>query len=255
MSLGLAVVRSSGTGLDGTVTDLQSPAAPSTGAVLAGVPSTAGFPTVAGVPSVAGTPTVERRVLIAAAIATFRELPFHRVTMATVAARAAVSIDEVLAHFPTWDGLLLATLDRWNLSRMIPITPLLETHGTVWFLRGIVTATAADPAMSRFLLAMLNIAAVPDEPIAPMLLGRWADFHRLIQDNLAKDVELGREPSTMVPASGAEQLIAIYEGLQLQFLARPGLDLVASFDRAVTRLREGWRQSYIPPVWDIGSAA
>ncbi|KQO63831.1 TetR/AcrR family transcriptional regulator [Curtobacterium sp. Leaf261] len=240
------------------MTDLQSSPVPTIGdRAHRGPASAVDAPVIAvGAPVIAvDAPVIDRGAVIAAAITTFREMPFHRVTIVDVAARAEVPVAEVRAHFPNWDGLVLATLDRWNLARMIPITPLLASHGTVRFLRGIAEATALDPALTRFLMAMSNIAATPDEPIAPMLTSRWTDFYRLVEANLAHDVALGREPSTMVPASGAEQLVAIYEGLQLQYMVRPGLDLVASFDRAVSRLREGWRQSYIPPLWDIGPTA
>lgn len=50
---------------------------------------------------------------------------------------------------------------------------------------------------------------------------------------------------------GAEQLIAVYEGLQMQSLLRPHLDLLASYDRAVARLRDGWASSRSLPVWQL----
>lgn len=55
---------------------------------------------------------------------------------------------------------------------------------------------------------------------------------------------------------GAEHLIALYEGLQLQALLRAELDLVAAFDRAVARFERGWMDRYEPQaarrlaMWD-----
>jgi AcrR family transcriptional regulator len=192
-----------------------------------------------------------RKAVVVAMIEMLHVKPFHQATTEEVADRAGISLAELRVHFPTDTGLMLAAVDRWNITRMQPIMPLLASHGTVAFLHGIVASTMRDPALPRFLIALVNVAATPDDPAAPHLQSRWNDFRRLIQESLAKDVEVGREPSTMSPDSGAEQLVAIYEGLQLQFLVRPDMDLVASFDRAVTRLREGWRRSYIPPVWEI----
>lgn len=55
----------------------------------------------------------------------------------------------------------------------------------------------------------------------------------------------------MEPARGAEQLIALYEGLQMQSMVRPGMDLLEAYDPAITRLRAGWSQAYVAPVWDL----
>lgn len=118
---------------------------------------------------------------------------------------------------------------------------------------GVVAAAAGVDldVVARFLTATLNIAASPEHPLAPMLHARWRRFHAFVQHALERDVLLGREPGTMEPARGSEQLLATYEGLQLQSMVRPEMDLLEAFDRAVTRLREGWSRAYVPPVWEL----
>lgn len=192
-----------------------------------------------------------RSAVVDGMIQALRYRPLHEVTPAVVAAEAGASIDVIGRMFPSWDGLLLATIDRWNDRRTTPLMPTAEQHGTVSFLRAIVIANIADPSLMRFLTATLNIAAAPEHPLAPMLHSRWRRFQTFVQDSLERDILLGREPRTMEPARGAEQLLATYEGLQLQSMVRPEMDLLESFDRAVTRLREGWSRTYIPPVWDL----
>ncbi|KQO64250.1 hypothetical protein ASF23_16950 [Curtobacterium sp. Leaf261] len=181
----------------------------------------------------------------------FRAYAFHEASYALLAATANLSLSDIQRHFPSWEGLVLATIDRWNEQRMAPIVPVAATHGTVRFLRGIVTANIADPALMRMLAATVNIAATPGHPMAPHLHERWHRFHLMVQNSLEHDVETGREPATMNPPRGAEQLIALYEGLQLQSMVRPDMDLLDAYDRAITRLREGWKQAYIKPVWEI----
>lgn len=192
-----------------------------------------------------------RRAIVNGAIRAFRELPFHEVTFEVVAAEAEVETDMIVRQFGTFDGLVLATLDRWNLTRMAPVLPLAERRGAVGFLRGIVEANIADPAFMRFLTALLNMAAMPEHPLAHPLRQDWRQFHQLVQQQLAADIRSGLEPSTMEPARGAEQLIAMYEGLQFQAMVRPGMDLLDSYDRAVTRLRTGWARAYVKPVWEL----
>ena len=192
-----------------------------------------------------------RSTIIGGMIRALRSRPLHEVTSAVVAAEAGESVDAVVRTFPSWDGLLLATIDRWNDERTASLMPLAEQHGTVPFLRAIVTANVADPSLMRFLTATLNIAASPEHPLAPMLHSRWRRFHDFVQHSLERDILLAREPRTMEPARGSEQLLATYEGLQLQSMVRPEMHLLEAFDRAVTRLREGWSLEYVPPVWDL----
>lgn len=187
-------------------------------------------------------------------IRVLRVRPLHEADCSVVAREAGVSEEQLNGLFPSWDSLLLATIDYWAGGRNAALMPIAEQFGTVRFLRAIVTANIADPALMRFLTSTLSISATPDHKLAPMLHGRWRRFYAFVQHSLERDILLGREPDTMEPARGAEQLISSYEGLQLQSMVRPDMDLLDSFDRAVTRLREGWSRTYVAPVWDLDLA-
>jgi AcrR family transcriptional regulator len=189
--------------------------------------------------------------IVEAAIGLFRSKPLHHVTLEQVAAAAGIALDVVTAAFPTLDDLAVATVAAWNLRRTAPLVPIADRHGAVAFLRSIVLANAADPALMRLLTSVAPIAATPGLPTAHLLQTAWIHFHAIVQRALTEDIAVGREPATMEPARGAEQLIALYEGLQLQSMVRPHMDVVEAFDRAVTRLRDGWSRSYTPAVWDI----
>ena len=192
-----------------------------------------------------------RQRVVRAAIGVLRERALTDVTLADVAAAGGLEPGVVEIEFGGMHELVIEVIRVWNRERMAPLQTVAERWGAVAFLRAIVAANLADPALMRLMTAMVNIAGTPNHPIAPLLQQQWVQFHAHVQRALTRDIEVGREPSTMQPASGAEQLIAVYEGLQLQSLLRPNMDLMASFDRAVTRLRDGWSQSYAPPTWDI----
>jgi AcrR family transcriptional regulator len=204
-------------------------------------------------PSAQPTDTAQdpRRPIIAAAIEVLHHLPFHHMTLDRVAATAGLDVAEVAALFPTTDELTVAVIEVWNGRRMAPILPIAHERGAAAFLRAIVAANVEDPALMRLLAAVASIAASPTLPMAETLRTQWIRFHALVQRALAHDVATGREPATMEPARGAEQLIALYEGLQLQSMVRPHLDVLEAYDRAVTRLRDGWSKAYVPPVWEI----
>lgn len=202
-------------------------------------------------PSASPSGADEWLTLVTAAIGLFRAHDFHRVSLELVAATADCPLETVQETFSSLDDLVFAVIEVWNAERMEPIIPVAEEHGAVAFLRAIVQANIADPALMRLLTATVNIVAGRTSPIAPLLQQRWLQFHAFVQRALARDIELGREPSTMEPARGAEQLIALYEGLQLQSMVRPAMHLLEAYDRAAHRLRDGWSHAYSTPVWDI----
>jgi hypothetical protein len=85
--------------------------------------------------------------------------------------------------------------------------------------------------------------------MADGLQRQWFQFHALVERALTRDVALGRE-SLLEPSRAAEQLIAMYEGLQLQSMMRPGMDLIDAFDHGVAQLRIGWANP-VHQVWEI----
>jgi hypothetical protein len=62
-----------------------------------------------------------------------------------------------------------------------------------------------------------------------------------------RDVVAGREPRGMQPRHAAEQLLALFEGLQLQAMLRDDTDLLGGYDQAVARMRVGWRAAAAEP--------
>ncbi|MBW4042644.1 MAG: TetR family transcriptional regulator [Acidobacteria bacterium] len=188
--------------------------------------------------------------IVQAAIVSFRARAFHEVTLEVVAAESGLSLDTVLERFPTTADLMVATVQVWNAERMAVAVPIAERHGAVPFLRLLVQANIEDPSLVRLLTAVVNIAATPDHPMAGALQRQWIQFHALVERALTRDVALERESAALDASRGAEQLIAVYEGLQLQAMVRPGMHLLDAFDHAVAVLRTGWSHSS-PQVWEI----
>jgi AcrR family transcriptional regulator len=187
--------------------------------------------------------------VVQAAIRAFQVRAFHEVTLEVVAAEAGLPLATVVERFPTRDDLVVGTVQVWNAERMAVAVPLAERHGAVMFLRVLVQSNVEDPSLSRLLTAVVNIAATPDHPMAYALQRQWIQFHALVERALARDVSLGRE-SLLEPSRAAEQLIAMYEGLQLQSMMRPGMDLLDAFDHGVAQLRIAWANP-VPQVWEL----
>lgn len=157
-----------------------------------------------------------------------------------VATIAGVTSEVVQEQFPTWDSLMTVAITRWHEARMAPLHAVAANAGAVAFLQKIVEANAQDPHLIRLLINSLTVGSDPSHPASMFLRHQYESFYRAIRDILVQDIAVGREPATLDPGRGAEQLIALYEGLQIQSLLRSGVDVVSAFRRAMTDLHDGW---------------
>lgn len=167
-----------------------------------------------------------------------------RLSSQAVADLAGVDVEEVEQQFPTKDSMLATVVEHWAGAISDPLLPLADSHGAVSYMQALVRAFSFEPQLMRLLATVLGASTDPDAPGASYYQTIYARFAATIRDALRRDVESGREPSTMQPERGAQQLLALYDGLRMQSLLLPGQHIVPDFDRAVTRLRRGWSEPY-----------
>lgn len=199
----------------------------------------------------AGEPALvaDRIDVVEATIRVLQRLDYHEATHDEVAAELGVDVDAITRHFPSWDGLVIATMERWMSGRQAAVWDVALSRGAVPFLRELVKVNLAEPALARLQLAILCAASNPNHSGHSYIRQQYMTLFGYIQHALGQDIAAGREPATMQPARGAEQLLAIYEGLQVQAMMRD-FDLLEAFDRAATRLRHSWAEEYTTP--DLG---
>jgi AcrR family transcriptional regulator len=180
-----------------------------------------------------------------AAIDTFRIGNFHSVRVEDVACMAHVSVDEILRVFPSWDLLVVSVAAKWSGGPRRALVEVAENEGAVPYMRALLVTATKDPAVIRMRMALIAAASDPSHPAAGWYRGQYDRFTQDIALFLTRDIVAKREPRTMTPRHAAEQLIALYEGLQMQSMMMDNADLLASWDRAVTRMRAGWATAYI----------
>jgi AcrR family transcriptional regulator len=175
-----------------------------------------------------------------AAIDAVRQHGTLRPDSAMVADAAGVTAAVVQEQFPTWDSLMTVAITRWHEGRIGPLRAVAATSGAVAFLQKVVEANAQDPHLTRLLISSLTVGSDDSHPASTFLRHQYDSFYRAIREVLVLDIAAGREPATLDPGRGAEQLLALYEGLQLQAMLRPNVDVVSAFRRAMTDLHDGW---------------
>jgi hypothetical protein len=175
-----------------------------------------------------------------------------RFSLDVAAVHAGMTADAVREFFPTDRALLAATVERWTQAISAPLVPLIAEKGTVAFLHALMAAHAEEPALMELLAYSLASSADASLDGADYYRSMYLRFREAIHGGLVADVREGREPSTMDPARGTKQLLALYDGLRLQALLTSDTDVVNEFDRAATRMRRGWSEQYEQSqYWDI----
>ncbi|WIB11549.1 TetR/AcrR family transcriptional regulator [Curtobacterium sp. MCPF17_052] len=152
------------------------------------------------VAAAAAAATLHLRIrIVGATVDLLRDVPFHEARVEHVAERLDISTYELQQHFPSWDGLVLAAVDRWNGARMDEVTREVGNGSTVELLRAIVASNADDPALMRLLVALLSVAGNPEHAMSTYLRSRYQLFFSQVKRGLEHDIAVGRAPHTMDP--------------------------------------------------------
>lgn len=183
--------------------------------------------------------------IVSAGIFAYRAADFHEVGAAEVAQHADVTVDEFRRAFPVWELFIIAVIDRWSTAQQAALRQVAEQEGAVAHVRVRLETGLADPALVRLRLALLSAASNPGHAAAGWFRRQYELTFEDLTLALVRDVVMGRESRGVSPRLAAEQLLALYEGLQLQSLLRDEPDLLPGFDRAVARMRVGWRSALI----------
>ncbi|PZE27440.1 MULTISPECIES: TetR family transcriptional regulator C-terminal domain-containing protein [unclassified Curtobacterium] len=187
---------------------------------------------------------------VRAAIRAYRLHPFDTVDAAVVAEVAGIPLETVERLFPTWHALLLVTYDRWaqlrGTRRKNPPTCTIE------HVRLTLAEDVADPGLVRVLAGLITVAS-SESGFAELFRKRFEEYAEQLTVGLQRDFDKGSEEAGIPAYQAATQLLAVYEGLQIQMLVRPHIDVLVEFDRAANTLRQGWKRHAVPS-WDLDEA-
>lgn len=185
--------------------------------------------------------------IVRGAIRAYRLHPFDQVDAAVVAEVSGITTETVARVFPTWDALLLVTYDRWTQLRGTRRS--VQPTCTIEHVRMTLAEDVADPGLVRVLAGVVNIAAA-ESGFAELFRKRFEEYVGQLTAGLQRDFDAGTERSVVSADVAATQLLALYEGLQIQMLVRPHIDVLVEYDRAVRTLRQGWQERDVP-AWDL----
>ncbi|MFD9204843.1 TetR/AcrR family transcriptional regulator [Streptomyces sioyaensis] len=166
--------------------------------------------------------------MLQAAMELIAERGYRRTSLAAVAERAGLSQQGLLHHFPTKELLLVGVLearDRWDLASAAAASGSRRT-GT---LAALVDYNATRPGIVRTYTVLSADSVTEDHPARAFFESRF----RFVRSALAEALraECGDTlPGGLTPEQAAPLLVAVMDGLQLQWLLDPQeVDMPAAF--------------------------
>ena len=177
--------------------------------------------------------------IVDAAIEVFATQGFRASSLREVAARVGLSQAGLLHHFGSKEALLVAVLEsreRSSLSRA-------EGLSAVDALRALVADSVANPGLIRLFTVLSAEATDPEHPAHEWVTRRYAATRHEFTEALRQLQAEGGLSRDADPAAVAAQTVAVFDGLQLQWLLNPTLDLVAAVDHYIATLEAAYGPS------------
>jgi AcrR family transcriptional regulator len=182
----------------------------------------------------------ERRdAILAAANEVFATRGFRGASLATIATRVGLSEPGLLHHFGSKEGLLLELLklrDQHDLER---IARAFEAHAqTLDVLVELCRQNAERPGIVRLFTILAAESVDDDHPAHDWFLERYRVRRRELVAALGDEQREGRIAADLDVGALAAQILALFDGLQIQWLLEPGsIDMVAVLEDFLDRLR------------------
>lgn len=175
----------------------------------------------------------KRAEIIERATALFGEAGYRGSSLREIAARCGISHPGLLHHFPTKESLLIAVLehrDEQDVERFLtpPVVGVDQLRRLV--------ALAAHNETRRGIVELFAVlsaeATAPDHPAHPYFVERYRASIGSTEAAYATAREAGALRDGVDPLVAARELVALMDGLQLQWLLDGGATPMAAVIRA-----------------------
>jgi AcrR family transcriptional regulator len=180
-----------------------------------------------------------REEILAAANDVFAAQGFHGASLASIATRVGLSEPGLLHHFPSKEHLLLELLALRHEHDSERVARALADHeGYLDALLGLCRENQGTAGLVRLFTILVGESVDADHPAHEWMVERYRGLRERFVGRIEAEQRAGRIASGLDPRALAPQLIAMFDGLQLQWLLDPeAVDLSAVFADFLDRLR------------------
>lgn len=162
-------------------------------------------------------PEARREEILEAALELFAERGYRGASLALIAERVGLTQQGLLHYFPTKEKLLvevLALRDERDVARLWP-------HGGLDALASIVELNTGRRGMVQSYTVLSADSVTEDHPAREFFTERYAKLREAVAQEIAEDAGITL-PEGMDARDAAAMLIAVMDGLQLQWLLSGG---------------------------------
>ncbi len=167
-----------------------------------------------------------RALILDTALAAFAESGYRGTSVRDIATRCGLTHPALLYHFPTKADLLMAVLGRRDDSegRAVGFD---ELHGRALLDHLVDTArrNAARRGVVELYATLSAESTEPGHPAHAYFVERYARLRETVGRAYTELARAGELRPGIVPETAARQLVALMDGLQIQWLLDPELDM------------------------------
>lgn len=184
---------------------------------------------------------VVRDAALRAAVDLIAHQGFAATSMAQVAEAAGISPSGLAHHFPSKKALLGAVLAYRD---VMDDGPSPEKGEEPWsFFDQMVDIAAVNSTRRQLVLlytTMVGEAVTEDHPAHSWMTGHFRDAFASLMECVERDQRTGHVRTDAPAETLARQMVALMDGLQVQWLLDPSVDMVAILRRYVDDLKVTW---------------
>jgi len=183
-----------------------------------------------------------REQIVRSASAVFAEFGYAGGSIRAIAAAVGVSSATLIQYFGSKEGLLEAVLEDWNRQTGKLFSPDLQGLAYLRALAGLMTFHVSHRGFIELFLTMAAESSSPTHPARAFIRQRYdqAVERTILHMRIARDRGEIAALTEREIATEVRMLIAAMDGLELQWLIDPDVDLVALFDEYMDIAIKRW---------------
>lgn len=183
----------------------------------------------------AKTPQRHEQIL-ATALEVFAEHGFNGSTVREIAERTGLSATGILHHFGSKTALLQAVLARRDVVDWAPYRENVRGMSYVTSMREVVRHNTKVPDLIQLFSTLAAEATKQDHPAHSYFLERYENTRAEAVEQFERAVAAGELPDDVDPHDAAALFTAAMDGLQIQWLYDPSIDMVSAIDLLIRQL-------------------
>jgi len=181
--------------------------------------------------------TARRRAeIVDSATSVFSTRGYRGGSLREIAKQLDLSLTAVVHHFPSKSALLVAVLESADSAHADSFQADSRNEGVAHAVLQYVRRNVDRPEMLRLLALMAAESSASDHPAHEWFRHRYELTIDMLAIAIGRDQEERRISNARDPQRIAESLVALWDGLQLQWIIDPQRDIVAAMTAALKDL-------------------